>query len=543
MKKVVAVLLIMAMCISLAACGNSGQTSSSASTSSTSSKDTSAADSSSQAKPDKIVEISASILDRGAIAAGDGTYEENRVTQWINDQVADLGIKVNWVPVPRNQSRDKLNAMIAAETAPDLLWEYSRGWVSQLKQQKVILPVNDIIEKYSVDYKEYYNKNKAVIDPYVTMDDGMMYALTSLRAANSLPTAGVWYRKDLLDEAGVQEPKTLEDVIDTVKAVQAKHSDVVGISASIHYLNILKGTYGMSTNDQLEDEKLVHAIFTSKYKDCMDMARRFYLENIVDNEYIVDTAMTRQQQLWTSGKAIFKFDSASLPAGSDELIKANSNVELRPLEPFESQYGKYMLTPQPMARFFINFNAKMNDEKQEAGMKFLDWMLTNGWYTTAFGIEGEQYTLSSNGLRQGIVGAKAWPGSEYALLTQETYVFGQAEFSQIDPALKEVSKFSDEGIRKMLSFPVCTVLPFDYSSDDYSTFTASFTPKMSEIETRIITDTNYTVDAGIAELQQVFKDLGGEDIWVKKNEWYKDNQNILSDFAKAYDDYKAQLIK
>lgn len=493
--------------------------------------------------PKKIIEISMTVLDRGRIPAELGTYSENDCVDYINEEMSKYGIKVSVVPVPRNQSRDKMNAMLAAGTAPDILWEYSRPWTNQLRLQKVILPVNDIIEKYSTDYKIYFEKNKDLLAPYVTMDDGKMYAFTSLRAANSLPTAGVWYRHDLIEEVGMKPPETLEEVIEVSKTIKTKHSDIVPIAASLHYLNIVKGTYGHAFEEIRDGDTLIHPIFSSNYKDAMEMARRLFQEKIVDQEYITDTTYSRQQQLWNSGNAIFYFNTCT--GGYKELVQTIPNADPRHLPPFKSKYGQFMLTPQSAARFYVKLNANManDEEKQKACMTYLDWVLKEGWEIITYGREGEQYKLNEDELRVGIPGAKKWPYGEFALLTQEVFVFGQSALGEPDEQYKYLRDRNDSAIMQMLSYPIANVLPYDFASDEYTEFITVMSPKIAETEAKMVSDPNYSVEQGIKDLQKIYKDLNGEAVWKAKNEWYQANKATLENFSKGYNAYKDKLLK
>ena len=494
-------------------------------------------------KPKETIEISMTVLDRGGIPAELGSYAENAGVDYINEEMAEYGIQVSVVPVPRNQSYDKMNAMLAAGTAPDILWEYSRGWCNQLRVQKVILPVDDIIEKYSTDYKAYFEANKDLLAPYVTMDDGKMYAFTSLRSANALPTAGVWYRNDLVEEAGRKAPETLEDVIEISKAVKEKHPDIVPIAASLHYLNIIKGTYGYFSPEIKEGDTLIHPVFSQNYKDAMEMARRLYLEKIVDQEYITDTTYARQQQLWNSGNALFYFNGA---AGSyKELVQTVPGADPLPLPPFKSQYGQFMLTPQSAARFYVKLNADMADdeERQKACMTYLDWVIREGWKIIAQGKEGEQYELNEDGLRVAIPGATPWPYGEFALLTQEQFVFGQSALGETDEKYKYLLDRNDLGLKQMLSYPIPDGLPYDFSSDAYVEFNTSFKPKWEETEAKMVSDPAYSVEQGVQDLQRLYKELGGEEVWKAKNEWYHANKAALDNFSKGYNAYKDALLE
>ena len=544
-KKCIAEVLVgLILSTTMAGCKGNGSEVSKPDASSTTSESSQGAESTSNIKPGEIVEISMSVLDRGGIPAERGTYTDNDAIDYMNEQMEPKGVKISTVPVPRAQSRDKLNAMIAAGTAPDIIWEYSRPWMDQLRVQKVILPIEDLIEKYSTSYKEYYEEHKDLMESYLRLEDGKIYAFSSLRAANALPTAGVWYRQDLLDEVGAEVPSTLEEVIEVSNKVKEKHPDIVPIAASyLHYLNIIKGTYGYFSNEIMKDGELIHPIFSDNYRDAMEMARKLYQEKITDQEYLVDTTSARQQQLWTSGQAIFFFNSANMPGGTKEMVQTVDGADPYPLPPLESQYGQFMLTPQSATRFYVMLNNKIDEKKQEAAIRYIDWVIAEGWKVINYGYEGQQYTLTEEGLRKSIPGAPKWPFGEMALLTQETFTFGQSKLGETDEKYQYLSERNDKGLKEMMSYPIPTGLPYDYSSDAYAEFTASFSPKIEEIEAKMVSEVDYSVEAGIKELQSIYEELGGAEIWKEKNEWYQANKETLANFAESYDAYKSSLLQ
>ena len=58
------------------------------------------------------------VWDRGDAPQG-MTVEENKMSEWINEQVADLGLQVEFVAVPRSTSEDVLTTMMTGGNAPD----------------------------------------------------------------------------------------------------------------------------------------------------------------------------------------------------------------------------------------------------------------------------------------------------------------------------------------------------------------------------------------------------------------------------------------
>lgn len=95
-------------------------------------------------------EISGSIYDRGQVATGEGSYEENRWTKYINE---NSGVKVSWVPIPRNQEADKFNVLIASDQAPDMMTTFNRDFIVRWADEGAIQPLDEYIDKYSTSYK------------------------------------------------------------------------------------------------------------------------------------------------------------------------------------------------------------------------------------------------------------------------------------------------------------------------------------------------------------------------------------------------------
>ncbi len=484
----------------------------------------------------ELVEISISMFDRGGIPGDQGSYEDNVVTRYINEHMNPLGVNITWISAPRNDARAKYNAMISAGTNPDIFWEYSRPWMDQLRAQEVIMPLEDAIEKYSVEYKEYAKKHEAMLAPFVTLEDGHIYAFTSLRKLTELPVAGIWYRKDILDAQSIAVPTTFDELLDAARKIKANDPSSTPIAGSLHYYNTVMGIYGIGSEEVLVDGELVPRSRSDRYAAGMQALRTLFQEGLVDPEYITDESMTRQNQLWTSGKAAFSFSGWNVPTGTQELMETVPGADPYPLPNVASEFGTFFLTPQAPARIYTMFTKDMTEEKVEAGIKYIDWLLRDdNWSTIVFGQEGAQYNMV-NGFREGIPGAPVWAGNEYSLVTNATYQPGEIAASD-KTNYKVLSERYEANIKNMFSHPISNTLPYDYSSNDYATLTSNFSPMRSDIETQIITNPSYTVEQGVKEIDDAWKSLGGDEIWAKKIEWYKANEQMYMDFRQAWIDW------
>ena len=78
------------------------------------------------AMADETTTIRVMVWDRGDAPQG-MTVEENKMSEWINEQVKDLGIQVEFVAVPRSTSEDVLTTMMTGGNAPDIIFSYDQN--------------------------------------------------------------------------------------------------------------------------------------------------------------------------------------------------------------------------------------------------------------------------------------------------------------------------------------------------------------------------------------------------------------------------------
>lgn len=253
----------------------------------------------------KKLEVSVSILDRGQVASDEGTYESNRTTKYINEK---SGINVKWVPVVRTESTKKLNTLIAAGEAPDLMWEFGRDYMSTLKDQGAIQPIDDYIEKYSTSYKNYL-KAHPELKPY-TQFDGKTYIATSARGIDAIANHGMWIRQDWLDKLGLKTPTTMDELLTVMRAFKEKDpdgngkNDTLGAAFNFNYAGIIQAMYAAHSGLwYLENDKMVKGNFTDRYADVLSLMKTAFDEGLVDKEYITDKNYQKERQLFVTGKA------------------------------------------------------------------------------------------------------------------------------------------------------------------------------------------------------------------------------------------------
>lgn len=472
--------------------------------------------------------VSITILDRGQIASEEGTYESNRVTKYINEK---SGINVKWVPILRTQSTQKMNTLIAAGEAPDLMWEFDRNYMSTLKDQGAIQPIDDFIEKYSTSYKNYL-KAHPELKPY-TMFDGKTYMVTSARGIDAIANHAMWIRQDWLDKLGLKMPTTMDEMITVMRAFKEKDpdgnrkQDTLGGAFNYNYTGIIQALFAAQGGMwYLENGSIVKGNFTDRYADVLATLKLFFDEGLVDKEYITDKNFQKERQLFVTGKAGIYFSSWNIPSEYRELKQNVPEAKLVPFEPVSTKYGKFGLYQEPPANKLIVFNKDLKDPR--AAVKLLDWMIDKNWFDVRFGQEGVHYKLV-NGVPQAIDADKNKKeiayAPEYAVVDQyspkpEDFAIMAAQ----DAISQEYAKLQGVSLNTAMKNKFRRDIPFNPTFPELTEIQTSFSPLSDEIETKVITGgAQYTPQWGVEQLRKEWKRLGGDNVDKLAQEWYQKN--------------------
>ncbi len=117
-------------------------------------------------------------------------------------EYTQANVKVSWVPGTGNEYPDKVRAALLGSDAPDV-FENSLLSVDQVKAG-LLEPLDDIIADVKSDFKP------ASLAPFTV--DGKVYGIKMIND----PTF-IYYRKSLFQQAGLQVPQTVDDLIAAAK--------------------------------------------------------------------------------------------------------------------------------------------------------------------------------------------------------------------------------------------------------------------------------------------------------------------------------------
>lgn len=128
------------------------------------------------------------------------------------------GVKMTYTPLSTSASSEQFNIIMASGDYPDLVgWglNYATGDDAAVEDE-VYLDLTEYIAEYCPNYWSILSCDDELLDTAIT-DGGYITGLNAVRTEKSLGKAGLVIRTDLLEEAGLDKPYTIEE-FDTVLA-------------------------------------------------------------------------------------------------------------------------------------------------------------------------------------------------------------------------------------------------------------------------------------------------------------------------------------
>ncbi|MGG1513867.1 extracellular solute-binding protein [Paenibacillus oryzisoli] len=481
-------------------------------------------------------EISVSVFDRGTVPAEEGSYENNRWTKWINENAP---AKVTWVPVPRGQAQQKLSTLIASGSAPDLIWEYDRNYIAQLANQGAIQPIDGYIEKYSTTLKKYLSEHPELKSAMTI--NGKTYAITTSRSVDGIANHGMWIRQDWLDKLGLKTPTTTEELVEVAKKFKDADpdgngkADTVPIVFNGNAVQIMRSLFFVNENQwYLEDGKMKFGRTLDRYKDSIAYQKSLFDQGLLDKEYITDSNFQRARQMWTTGKAGIYFSSWNMENEFKDLKKNVPDAKMVPLEPVASKYGKSGLYQELPANILVAFNAQMKEDKIEAAIKFLDWMIEKGDMVMKYGEENVHYKLVDGVIPQKLDADKFRKevsyANEYAIVSDFSL---KAEWfpamAAQDAESQEYAKLKTQSLNTALKNKYRRDIAFNPDFAEASQLIATFHPIATQIEVKAVTGGSaMTPETAMEEVRKEWKRLGGDNVEKLAQEWYEKNKAFLN---------------
>lgn len=315
-------------------------------------------------------------------------------------------IKVKWEALPDDGYSERKNLMFASGTnLPDAFF---RGQITRRDEitygvnGNVLIPLNDLIEKYAPNLNALLNANPQVRKE-ITAFDGNIYSLPAISGPLRNNSKGMitYINKKWLDELRLPVPSTTEEFHAALAAFKAKDPGIIPMSGTSQYLNVLPiimGAWGIASDDQLFDIHEGKVRFTpvdEKYKEALQFAAQLYQEKLISEQIFTNTFPT----YITEGKT----HPMGVITSSVFWLVAQDWQDYVVLPPLKGPHGDQVWAnySSPTVREYGVFAITSKNPHPEATMRWVDyWYSDQGSIEQFAGLEGEHYILNADGTWQ-----------------------------------------------------------------------------------------------------------------------------------------------
>lgn len=393
--KKISMLAILAMLLtSMTACGESS--------SSTSDTQSGAEAQNGTPEPSK---ITVEIYDRSNTPEGGGSITDNYLTQYIADNFTkETNIEVEFVPIPRSSDADKLQVLIAGDSAPDICFLYEGERYFNYAMNGGLTEITDeMLSQYAPDLVEFLGEETMSYGKY----EDKYYGIVAKRVNTAEHCS--YIRQDLVEAVGMEMPTTVDELYNVLKAIQEQDPAGVGSENVVPY-----GMHGNTTSTAaMNYTQLLHAFIDPDMseedlytlpielypgaKEGFRFLNKMYNEGMVSKDFALDDSAKQFNEDIIMGRTVFFSEDAMKPLGENSngllynLQQNDPDATLVPIDTFQNSAGKYSKTKYAPIDKYI-FIPKNNEDAAPQALQYLNWLSQNT-IAIKYGEEGVHYDL------------------------------------------------------------------------------------------------------------------------------------------------------
>lgn len=298
--------------------------------------------------------------------------------------------------------------------------------------------------------------------------DGKIYGLFNERPESR---QGIIIRKDWLNNLGLTEPKTLDELYRVLKAFTEQDPDgngkpdTVGLTDrnDLYYgaFKTLSSYFGTPNGWVLSGGKLTPEFATQEYLNTMNYMKRLYKEQLVNTDFPVTSKSVQRYRLITGKAGVYIGSLADAPRLLEETRQVNPSADFTVLNRIEGPkgYGIWSVSGNGGMFFFSKKNLKTEQQLRDA-LAFFDRTMEPDISNLLFyGIENTHYIL-----KNGMVSykdnamhiranAEVLPLSSLLVSTVNNPKLYKRDPDSTDPLLNEVNKLIEDNARMLIENP------------------------------------------------------------------------------------------
>lgn len=429
----------------------------------------------------------------------------------LNEYEEMTNMIMNWEQVPLDGLSERRNLALASGDLPDLFYAAYIPPADLLKygQQGTFIPLNDLIDEYAPNLKRILDENPD-IKKGLTFPDGNIYSFPTIYSpdfTSMLIGAKPWINQEWLDQLGMDNPETTEELYEYLKAVKetdlngnGEHDEIplssIAMERIIHWI---AGSFGIGNKGNIlhraldidpETNELRFYPISDEYREMLEYLNKLYSEGLIEqNIYSISV----DQYLANAQEGLY---GATVFFNPIELFGEEIGSKYVGGNALEGPFGDKMYAGVTSPLFQIgNFAITSENKHPEATVRWMDYFFSDEGAKMFFmGIEGVTYEETPDGpvLKDEIVNSPDGltvtqelakylinPGGGHPVMIEEDYFTG----SEANPADIEVA----EKLSEYLPEEVWPTFTFTEEENNELTNYSDISKYVDEMQAKFIT--------------------------------------------------------
>lgn len=357
-----------------------------------------------------------------APADGDKSRIDNAQTKELEEKT---GIHIEWqIAASSDSVKDKLSTMFASKSMTDIILtgvgadKMDKATEAMIASQGLIMPLNDLIDRYSVGFKKAFEEIDG-LEEYITTPDGNIYSLPNVDGSLHMQYLDkLWINTTWLENLGLSMPETTEELETVLRAFKEQDANGNGNPDDEIPLSTIGGDILSSQLDgflmnpfqltpdtnrlYLEDGKVVYSPTTDGYKEGLKYLHKLYADGLINPESFTQDHSNQVNVNEAGDVCVIGAFLGMRPGFACDLASTPNSKkweQYQSVAPLKGPDGQQVAAWNPYVGFqsgmtFISSSCKY----PEAAFRLLDYLATDEMtYRSALGIEGKHWRKAESG--------------------------------------------------------------------------------------------------------------------------------------------------
>lgn len=249
-------------------------------------------------------------------------------------------VDFEFIPIAGDQWEQQKGLALAGGTYPDVFW-YGISADEEVRygiDASVFVDLNPLIENYMPHLKKWLDKMPEAAKA-VKAINGAVYSMPYLVDTLTIAGATIYYRKDMLDKAGVVPPKTVDEFASVMRKIKETQPEVIPMS--VHNVPNMEAFLYNAFGPHVEmnfvadkDGKVSFSMLTEQFDHFITWMAEIYKDGLLDQETFTQKLDQTSAKITSNKVAFTTWGTLWTPANY-----ASGKLETHMLSPLTSQWN------------------------------------------------------------------------------------------------------------------------------------------------------------------------------------------------------------